>query len=157
MAAFSRARTSTGAGTFAILVLVLAFGNQAYTEWADRHAQGQNARDLFLRTLAWPSWSLGGGSNVLARDLRALLLIVFVAAIIGMAASSTGPGAGSFFLGWFAVMLGAALAALLTAFLTSGSSLYGGLLASLTAAGYGPFVGWIVGIAAAVGRRGGGP
>jgi hypothetical protein len=52
---------------------------------------GQNAWDLFLRTLAWPSWSLGGGDNVLARDLRALLLIVFVAAIIGMAASSTGP------------------------------------------------------------------
>jgi len=157
MAAFSRARTSTGAGTLAILILVLAFGNQAYTEWAARHAWRNTAWDLFLRTLAWPSWSLGGGSNVLARDLRALLLIVFVAAIIGMAASSTGPGAGSFFLGWFAVMLGAALAALLTAFLTSGSSLYGAMTASLTAAGYGLFVGWIVGIAAAAGRRGAAP
>ena len=146
MAVFSRARTSTGAGTLAILVLVLAFGNQAYTEWAARHAQGQTAWDLFLRTLAWPSWSISSGNNVFARDLRALLLIVFVAALIGMAAGAVTGGIASFFLGWFAIILGAALAALLTAFLTADASLYGGFLAAEAAAAYGLFVGWIVGI-----------
>jgi hypothetical protein len=152
MAVFSRARTSTGAGTLAILIMVLAFGNQAYTEWAARHAQGQNAWDLFLRTLAWPSWSISSGNNILARDLRALLLIVFVAAILGMAASAVVGGLGAFFMGWFATILGAALAALLTAFLTADATVYGGMLAASAAATYGLFTGWIVGIAASAGR-----
>src|SRR5262245_23361126 len=150
MAAFTRHRTAAGAGTIAILVLVLAFGNQAYTEWAARHAQGANAWDLFLRTLAWPSWSFGAGGNVLARDLRALLLVVFVAVILAMA--SIGRGAGAFFIGWFAAILGAAVAALLTAFLTANASLYTALLAAGAAAVYGLFVGWIVGIATAAAR-----
>jgi hypothetical protein len=152
MALFTRTRSATSSGTFAIIVLVLAFGNQAYTEWAARHAQGANAWDLLLRTLAWPSWGFSG-NGVLARDLRALLLIVFVAAIIGLAANGVSAGAGAFFLGWFAVILGAALAALLTAFLTRDASLYGALLSAIGAAGYGLVVGWIVGIATSVGRR----
>jgi hypothetical protein len=153
MAAFySRARSSTGAGTLAILVLVLAFGNEAYTEWAARHAQGANSWDLFLRTLAWPSWSIRSGDNIFARDLRALLLIVLVAAVLGMASSAISVGIGSFFLGWFATILGAALASLLTSFLTANASLYGALLSTGGAAAYGLFVGWIVGIAATAGR-----
>ena len=52
----TRARTSTGAGVIAILILVLAFGNQAYVEWAQRHATGKNAWDLLLGYLAWPKW-----------------------------------------------------------------------------------------------------
>jgi hypothetical protein len=108
MAIFSRARTAAGAGTLAILVLVLAFGNQAYTEWAARHAQGANAWDLFLRTLAWPTWSLSGGRTALAHDLRAVLLVLFVAAVLGISAAALASGAGSFFIGWFAVILGGA-------------------------------------------------
>jgi hypothetical protein len=156
MAIFSRSRTAAGAGTLAILVLVLAFGNQAYTEWTDRHTRGvHTAWDLFLTTLAWPKWSFTG-SNVLANDLRALLLIILVAAILAMSTGSTSAGAGTFFLGWFAVILGAALAAMLTAFLVKDtSSLYWALRTAQDAAGYGLFVGWIVGLATTAGKRGG--
>jgi hypothetical protein len=153
----TRARTATGAGVITILLLVLAFGNQAYTDWAARHAQGANAWDLLLRTLAWPKWFVTSGGNtsrdVLAFDLRALLLVVFVAAIIGMAAATVVGGFGSFVLGWFAVIIGAAVAALITAFLTSDASLYNALNSAASASVYGLFVGWIVGLAAALTNR----
>src|SRR5262249_52423022 len=146
---------STGAGTVAITVLVLVFGNQAYTEWAARHAQGADAWHLFLRTLAWPEWSFRGSRSAFAHDLRALLLIVFVAAVLAIAASKISGAAASFFLGWFAAILGAALAALLPSFIIDDVSLYSGMQAAQPAAVYGLFVGWIVGIAASAGRGGG--
>ena len=153
----TRARTSTGAGVIAILFLVLAFGNQAYVDWAARHAQGANAWDLFLRTLAWPKWFLTSGGNatrdVIAFDIRALLLIVLVAALLGMVGANVVGGVGAFVLGWFSVILGAAIAALLTAFLTSDASLYNALQAAAGASVYGLFIGWIVGIMAALTRR----
>jgi hypothetical protein len=140
-----------------MLVLVLAFGNQAYAEWAADHAQGTNAWDLLLRTLAWPQWFVTSGGNasrdVIAFDIRALLLIVLVAAILGMAGANVVGGAGAFVLGWFAVIVGAAIAALLTAFITTDASLYNALLSAASASTYGLFVGWIVGIAAALTRR----
>jgi hypothetical protein len=163
MAALSRARTSTGAGTLAILVLVLAFGNQAFTEWVARHAQGANSWDRFLRALAWPDWNFSGGRTAFAHDLRALLLVVFVAGILAAGASSYSAGASAFFIGWFATILGAALAAMLTALLLANASLYSALGAAAGdtdppgAATYGLFVGWIVGIAAAAGARRSGP
>jgi hypothetical protein len=153
----SGTRTSTGAGVIAILLLVLAFGNQAYVEWASRHAQGANAWDLFLRTLAWPRWYVTSGGeasrNVIAYDIRALLLIVFVAALLGMMASHTVGGLGAFAVGWFAVIISAAVAALLTAFITTDTSLYNALGSAADASTYGLFVGWIVGIMAALTRR----
>src|SRR5262245_30411111 len=127
----TRARTSTGAGVIAILILVLAFGNQAYVEWAARHAQAANAWELFLRNLAWPRWFVTSGGNasrdVLAFDLRALLLVVFVAALLGMAGASVVGGWGAFILGWFSVIFGAALAALITAFITTNASMFNAL------------------------------
>src|SRR6476620_1474800 len=88
----TRTRTATGAGVIAILALVLAFGNQAYVEWTATHAQGANAWELLLRTLAWPRWFITSGGNasrdVIALDLRALLLVVFVAAILGLASAT---------------------------------------------------------------------
>jgi hypothetical protein len=153
----TRARTSTGAGVIAILLLVLFFGNQAYVDWAARHAQGANAWDLFLRTLAWPKWFFTSGSetsrNVIGFDIRALLLVVLVAAIIGMVGANLLGGAGAFVLGWFAVIIGAAIAAILTAFIMTDASLYNALQAAFSASAYGLFVGWIVGIAAALTRR----
>src|SRR3954451_5578445 len=153
----TRARTSTGAGVIAILVLVLAFGNQAYVEWADNHAKAATAWDLFLRTLAWPRWFITSGGNasrdVVAFDIRALLLIVLVAVIIGMAGANVVGGLGAFILGWFSVIVGAGIAALLTSFLTTQNSFYNALLAAASASIYGLFVGWIVGIAAAATRR----
>ncbi|MDT5023603.1 MAG: hypothetical protein QOE61_29 [Micromonosporaceae bacterium] len=153
----TRARTSTGAGVIAMLVLVLAFGNQAYVEWAAAHAQGANAWDLLLRTLAWPKWFITSGGtasqDVIAFDVRALLLVVLVAAALGMAGANVAGGGGAFVLGWFSVILGAAIAALLTAFLTTDASLYNALQAAASASTYGLFVGWIVGLAAAATRR----
>jgi len=152
----TRARTSTGAGVIAILVLVLAFGNQAYVEWAARHAQGANAWELLLRTLAWPRWFVTSGGNasrdVIAFDLRALLLVVFVAALLGMAGASVVGGWGAFILGWFSVIFGAALAALITAFITTDASMFNALNSAALASIYGLFVGWIVGAAAAATR-----
>src|SRR5262245_27007604 len=138
----TRARTSTGAGVIAILLLVLAFGNQVYVEWAGKHAQGASAWDLLLRTLAWPKWfitSSGGNPSrdVIALDIRALLLIVLVAAILGSAGADANAGSGAFVLGWFAVIVGAGVAALLTAFLTTEASLYNALLSAATASSYG--------------------
>jgi hypothetical protein len=153
----TRARTYTGAGVIAILVLVLAFGNQAYAEWADRHAQGENAWHLLLRTLSWPRWQITSGGratqDVIAADLRALLLVVFVAALLGMAGANFVGGGGAFVLGWFSVIIGAALAALLTTFLTTTASLYTALVAAGAASIYGLFVGWIVGLLTAATRR----
>jgi hypothetical protein len=153
----TRARSSTGAGVIAILVLVLAFGNQAYAEWADRHAQGETAWDLLLRTLSFPRWYITTGGtatqDVIAFDIRALLLVVLVAALLGMAGANVVGGGGAFVLGWFTVIIGAALAALLTAFLTTNASLYNALLAAGSASVYGLFTGWIVGFLTAATRR----
>jgi len=153
----TRARTSTGAGVIAILLLVLLFGNQAYSEWAADHAQGGNAWHLFLRTLAWPKWFITSGGetsrNVIGFDIRALLVVVLVAAIIGMLAANVVGAFGAFAIGWFAVIFGAAIAALLTAFIMTDASLFGALNSAADASRYGLFVGWIVGIAAAMSRR----
>ena len=153
----SRARSATGAGAIIILILVLAFGNQAYVEWTKDHAQGANAWELLLRTLAWPQWFLTSGADtprsVLAFDLRALLVIVLVAAILGLAGPSVGRGFSAFAMGWFAVILGAAVAALVTAFVTTDASLYKALTDAGGASVYGLFVGWIVGLVTAAARR----
>jgi hypothetical protein len=153
----TRARTSTGAGVIAMLVLVLAFGNQAYVEWAANHAQGATAWDLLLRTLAWPKWFITSGGtasqDVIAYDIRALLLVVLVAVLLGLAGANVSGGMGAFVLGWFSVIVGAGIAGLLTAFLTTDASFYNALLAAVSASAYGLFVGWIVGIAAAATRR----
>jgi hypothetical protein len=140
-----------------MLVLVLAFGNQAYVEWADAHAKGATAWDLLLRTLAWPKWFITSGGNasqdVIAFDIRALLLVVLVAVLLGVAGAYVVGGMGPFVLGWFSVILGAAVAALLTAFLTTDASFFNALQAAASASIYGLFVGWIIGLAAAATRR----
>src|SRR5688572_23760209 len=99
----SRTRTVAGAGTLATVALVLLFGNQAVAEWIHNHTSSDNAWGWFLRTLAWPAWAFGptDGSNeamrnLLAADLRALFLIILVAAILGMVAKSIVGGAGAF-------------------------------------------------------------
>jgi len=157
MAVVTRSRTTTGAGVLAILILVLAFGNPAYSEWADRHAKGNNTWDLLLRTLAWPRWFLTPGNlpnkDVIAYDLRALLLVVFVALILGLAGAAVAGAMGGFILGWFAVIFGGAVAALLTAFITTQASLYNALLAAGGGSVYGLYVGWIIGLVTAATRR----
>lgn len=140
-----------------MLILVLGFGNQAYAEWADKHAQGKTGWDLFLATLSWPRWFVTSGGtasrDVIAYDIRALLLVVLVAAILGIFGANVVGGGGAFILGWSSVIFGAAIAALLTSFLTTDASLYRALLSAAGAATYGLFVGWIVGLLTAATRR----
>jgi hypothetical protein len=131
---------------FATLVLVLAFGNQAFTEWVARHTRAETGPGWFARVLSWPSWAFG---PPLASDLRALLLLAFVGLVLVMAAPSS-VGAGALVVGWASLILGSALAAFVTAFLPAGATLLGAFDAAAAGSGYGLFVGWIVGIAVVV-------
>jgi len=156
----SKTRTLTGAGVLATALLVLAFGNQAVTEWVARHTHADTVWGWFLRQLTWPSWAFGPRNNstgamrdLLAQDLRALFLIVFVAIILAMVAKSVSGGAGGFVLGWAALIFGSALAAFITAFIVSNPSLLGAFGAAAAASAYGLFVGWIVGIATATAKK----
>lgn len=148
----ARNRTVTGAGVVATVALVLIFGNQAFTEWVQNHTAADSVWGWFLRILAWPSWAVGprDGStaamrDLLAQDLRALLLIIFVALVLGFAARSVVGGAGGFVLGWAALIFGSALAAFLTEFITANPSLLRAFSAAAAGSAYGLFVGWIVG------------
>jgi len=158
----AKARTVTGVGVLTTVVLVLVFGNQAFTEWVDRHQSTNTVWGWFLHTLAWPKWAFGPTDNssaamrrLLANDLRALLLVLFVAVILALAAKTVTGGAGAFFLGWMALILGSALAAFLTAFILSNPSLLSAFHAAEAASAYGLFVGWIVGAAVTTAKSAG--
>jgi hypothetical protein len=150
----AKTRTVAGAGILATAALVLIFGNQAFTEWVGRHTNGDSAWGWFLRVLAWPRWALGptdGSSSamrrLLADDLRALLLVLFVALILSVVAKAVNGGVGGFFLGWSALIFASALAAFITAFIIANPSLVGAFQVAGEGSQYGLFAGWIVGIA----------
>lgn len=151
-----RARTAPAAGVLATLLLVLIFGNQAFTEWVTRHTHADTVWGWFLRVLSWPTWAFGpsDGSSaamrtLLAHDLRALLLVVFVGAILAVSAKSVTGGLGGFVLGWASLVFASALAAFVTAFITSHTSWLGAFADASAGSAYGLFVGWLVGIAVA--------
>jgi hypothetical protein len=159
MAVFGRARTATGAGVIATLILVLAFGNQAFTEWVTRHTHANTVWGWFLRQLSWPAWTFGPADNgraalrnMIAQDLRALFLVVFVAAILSLAAKALVGGAGGFILGWASLIFASALAAFVTAFIAAHSSWLGAFTAASAGSAYGLFVGWLVGLATGGGK-----
>jgi hypothetical protein len=160
MALLGKARTATGAGVIATVILVAVFGNQAFTEWVTRHTDGGTVWGWFLRILSWPAWAFGPRDNssaaardLLSQDLRAILLIVFVALVLGVSAKSA-TGGGAFVLGWASLIFGSALAAFLTTFIQAGSTWLGAFASAAGGSAYGLFVGWIVGIAVAAGRGG---
>src|SRR5215510_13846916 len=147
----ARTRTVTSAGVIATAALVLLFGNQAVTEWIGNHTKADSVWGWFLRMLSWPAWSVGprDGSNaamrdLLAQDLRAVLLIAFVALVLGFVAKSVVGGAGGFVLGWAALIFASALAAFITSFIISNPSVLGAFNSAAVASAYGLFVGWIV-------------
>src|SRR3979411_1299789 len=81
-----RYRTAASTGTLVALILVLIFGSPWYVDWV--HAA---SRGLFLETLAWPSWAFNSNLTVrdlIARDLRAILLVVFSYVFISAMAGS---------------------------------------------------------------------
>jgi len=162
MAILGRARTATGAGVITTLILVLLFGNQAFTEWVGKHANPDTVWGWFLRKLAWPAWAVGLHDestsqvrDLLAQDLRALLLVAFVAAVLGISSKSLSGGGGAFILGWAALIFGSALAAFFTAFIASNASWLGAFQAAADGSAYGLFVGWLVGIAVSSAKGGG--
>jgi hypothetical protein len=152
-AAPPRFRTVSAAGTIVALVLVLAFGNSAYREWAEKHTSTNDAGGFFLRQLTWPAWSFDSDQsirNLLAADLKAILLVVFTAVLLGLLAVAPGWGVrgivGAIVAGWAAFMLAAAVAGLIAAFFTVNASLVTAFNWAAGGAVYGLFVGWIVGL-----------
>ena len=157
----SRTRTLTGAGVIATAALVLLFGNQAVTEWIVRHTSADTVWGWFLRKLSWPAWAFGPRNDsagairdLLAQDLRALFLILFVALILGLVAKSVSSGGGAFLLGWSTLIFASALAAFLTSFIVSNPTFIGALEAAAAGSTYGLFVGWIVGILTSTAKKG---
>jgi hypothetical protein len=157
----SKSRTLAGVGVITTAALVLLFGNQAVAEWIPRHTSATTAWGWFLRQLTWPSWAFGptDGSNaamrrLLANDLRALLLILFVAVILALCANTISGGAGAFFIGWGALVFASAFAAFFTAFIIASPTFLGALQAAAGGSSYGLFVGWIVGIACTTAKKG---
>jgi hypothetical protein len=155
-------RTVAGAGTLGAALLVLIFGSQPVAEWVDRHTNPGKAWGWFLRVLTWPRWAVGPDDNssaamrkLLSQDLRAVLLILFVALILAVVAKGVTGGGAAFILGWAALIFGAALAAFLTAFILASPSLLNALGLAAAASAFGLFAGWIVGIITATGKAAG--
>ncbi|HET8640288.1 MAG TPA: hypothetical protein VFM37_00015 [Pseudonocardiaceae bacterium] len=157
----SRYRTATGAGTLAALILVLAFGNPAYVEWAEKNADPNDAGGWFLRLLAWPAWRFDAGDSVqdlIADDIKAILVVVLTALFLYMLPGSQLARArgtlSQFFAGWAAFIFAGGFAGLIAAFIQSNPTILAAFQAAGGGAIYGFFVGWVVGIAALGGRRG---
>lgn len=164
MAFSGRVRTASGTATLAALVLVLAFGNPAYRDWATGHTNANSAWGWFLRLLSWPAWdwharndSSAALRDLLATDLKAILVIVFTAVLVKAMTSSllaSGRGTvGALLGGWGAYVFAAALAGFLSAFVTSNASVLTAFIAAAGGATYGLFSGWVVGLASTTGRR----
>jgi hypothetical protein len=155
-----RVRTAPGTAVVAALILVLAFGNPAYVDWANRNASSNSAWGFFLKTLAWPSWSFSSTQSVqtvLANDIKAILLIVLTGVCVALLAGSQlsrAQGSFSQFLaGWSGYMFAGALAGFLAAFIQVSASLLGAFTWAAGGVVYGLFTGWIVGLAVLGARR----
>jgi hypothetical protein len=152
-AAPPRFRTVASAGTIVALVLVLAFGNAAYRDWVNHSTSANNAGGFFLRQLTWPTWSFSSNEsirNLLAADLKALLLVVFTAIFISLFAvvprASLRGMIGAVMLGWSAFIFAGAVAGLIAAFVAEHASLLNAFAGAASGAVYGLFVGWIIGL-----------
>ncbi len=157
MAYFARYRTAPGAGTIAAVLLVLVFGSPMYVDWAASHTNPNTAGGWFMRLLSWPAWRFSKADsvqNLIADDLRAILLIILTFA---MMFAFTGTLARSqFFAGWGAYIFAGALSALISSFVLTNPTLLSAFQAAGAGAIYGLFVGWIVGLASLGGYRGAG-
>jgi hypothetical protein len=156
----TRRRTATNVGTLIIFLLVLVFGSPWYVDWVNRNAGANTGWNLFLRTLAWPAWAFNQNvpvRDLLAADLKAILVIVFTAIFLTLLASAELSRArGTFaamFTGWAAVIFAAALAGLLAALISANASAFTALTWAIGGAAYGLIVGWIVGLAQMGARR----
>jgi hypothetical protein len=153
-------RTATGIGTLVALILVAVFGSPTYQHWSHAGSPPQDGGELFLKTLAWPAWTFDQNlpvRDLLAADLKSILLVVFTAVFLTlMAGAELAAARGSIaalLSGWGAYVFAAAAAGLLAAFISAHAS----ILTALTWAGggavYGLLVGWIVGLGQLGARR----
>src|SRR6266511_2212978 len=116
---------------------------------------GDTVWGWFLRVLTWPAWTFRTTASVrdlLAQDLRAVLLVVFVALILAFSAISVTAGSGVL-AGLASLVFASALAAFGTAFVASHASWLGAFEAAGDGSRYGLFVGWLVGLAVIGTRR----
>ncbi len=161
MALTGRYKTATGAGTLAALILVLVFGSPWYSDWAQDNADPDTAGGWFLRLLAWPFWRFDSDNsvqNLIAADLKAILVVVLTAVFLTMLPGSQLARArgtiSQFFAGWSSYVFAGAFAALLTTVIQAEPSLLGAFRTAGEGATYGLFVGWIIGLATLGGFRG---
>jgi hypothetical protein len=152
-------RTAPAVAAFVALILVLAFGNAAFHDWANKQ-NPHSAGGLFWQTLAWPTWHINGSApvqNLIADDLKAILLIVltfvFVLLLCGAQLAAARGTLSQFFAGWAGYVFAGAAAGLLAAWLLEHASLYNALLWAVGGAAYGLIVGWIIGLATFGARR----
>ncbi len=150
------------AGAIVTAVLVLLFGNPPFVQWIrdPANVDPDSPIGFLLYRLTWPSWLFtpggadGNMTNFIAYELRAILVIALVFGILAMLAKGIGSSGVGFVVGWVAVILAGAIAAFITYFIANIGG-YGNSLAALADGGtYGLFIGWIVGIATAIAKRG---
>ncbi|MDG4822427.1 hypothetical protein O7635_11260 [Asanoa sp. WMMD1127] len=153
MALTNRYKTATGSGTVAALILVLVFGSPWYRDWVSENHTDQTAGGWFLRLLAYPAWRFDSNDplqDVLADDLRAILVVVLTALFLYLLPGSQLARArgtlSQLFAGWGAFVFAGAFAGLITALVRSNPTLLGAFGAAGQGATYGFFVGWIIGI-----------
>jgi hypothetical protein len=161
MALLSRYRTAPGAGTLMALLLVLIGGSPMYRNWAASSTDENTAGGWWLRLVGWPAWSFDADEsvqNVIAADLKAILLILFTFLFLvllpGSQLASARGGLSQFLAGWAAYIFAAVFAALIAAFVLANPSLLSAFQQAGGGAIYGVFVGWIVGAAALGAHRG---
>jgi hypothetical protein len=161
MPLFSRYKSAPGAGTLAALLLVLIFGSPWYRDWVTDSVDPETAGGWFLHRLAWPAWAFDSDDSlqdVIANDLRAILVVVLTALFLFMLPGSQLARArgtlSQFFAGWAAYIFAGAFAALIATLFYTNPSLLTALRSADAGATYGLYVGWIVGLATLGGRRG---
>ena len=161
MALGNRYKSAPGAGTLAALILVLVFGSPWYADWASDNANPNTAGGWFLQLLAWPHWTFNSNDSlreIIVGDLKAILVIVLTALFLYLLPGSQLARArgtiSQFFAGWAAYIFAGGFAALLTTLFLANPSLLGAFHSASSGAGYGLFVGWIVGLATLGGYRG---
>ncbi|GIF76584.1 hypothetical protein [Asanoa siamensis] len=161
MALTNRYKSATGSGTIAALVLVLVFGSPWYRDWVNDNYTDQTAGGWFLRLLSYPAWRFDSSDrlqDVLADDLRAILVVVLTALFLYLLPGSQLARArgtvSQLFAGWSAFVFAGAFAGLITALVRYNPTLLNAFGAAGQGATYGLFVGWIIGLATLGGWRG---
>jgi hypothetical protein len=152
MAMSSKVRTTAGLSAVMALILVLAFGNQAYGDWAAKHAGG-GVVGVFLSALAWPQWRFSTDASIrslIAADITAVLVVVFTYMFVTLLELGAGEGirrtVGQIFAGWGGFIFAGAFAGLIGSLIGNSSSFVAALHNAELGGAYGLLIGWLVGL-----------